>query len=387
MTRRDFPTTLQDVCDLNFALGEEFTRTVLASGVDISSVDIIASHGQTLWHTPDGKRKSTLQMAEPAVLAHRTKKYLVSLSFLPCSLANSFRTVVSDFRVAEIAAGRQGAPLSGFFEAGLLSHPRLTRVSQNIGGIGNATVVLAETSTSRCSETLDSNHFEFDTGPGNVLIDAAMRFLSSGEAHYDRDGEAGARGEDSINHDVVERALDSPYFKRQPPKTTGRELFSEDMARELVLELKSLGCSDDGIIATITRITAESIARAYEEFVIPRVGPLHEIYLCGGGAYNPNISGYLASRFPETRVCRMDEAGFGLNAAAKEAVLFAFLGFLSICGRYITVPWLNENRDPAILGKITPGQNYHDVLRGVVLDQSFSGSLPLGRISMKAKKE
>lgn len=291
---------------------------------------------------------------------------------------------MSDFRVAELAAGRQGAPLTGFFEAGLLIHPHITRVSQNIGGIGNATVVPASSSTA-ASKDLGSTYIAFDTGPGNVMIDAAVRLLSDGQKHYDQDGEAGARGEDFINHEVVETFLASSYFQREPPKTTGRELFSDDMARDLVTKLQTSGCSDDAIIATITRITAESIARAYEQFIIPRIGPLDEIYICGGGAYNPNISKHLQVRFPHATVAKLDELDLGISAAAKEAVLFALLGFLSICGRCIPVAGLAENGEPAILGKITPGQNYHTVMRKVVSDSSFGTDSGLGRITMKVE--
>ncbi|GJN86813.1 hypothetical protein PLIIFM63780_010395 [Purpureocillium lilacinum] len=202
----DAGTTLAEICDLNFALGRQFFRAVRESGVDLDQVDVIASHGQTLWHQPEGDHRSTLQMAEPAVIAHDTQK-----------------TVVSGFRVAELAAGRQGAPLAGFFEAGLLSHPEKTRISQNIGGIGNASVLPA---TNLKTSMPASTYVAFDTGPGNVLIDAAMRIISNGELHYDHDGTLGIEGEGSINSAIVDRYLDSePYFQAPLPKTTGRELL------------------------------------------------------------------------------------------------------------------------------------------------------------------
>lgn len=256
---------------------------------------------------------------------------------------------------------------------------------QNIGGIGNVTVVRAETSNGL--EVPSSNHFEFDTGPGNVLIDAAVRHLSGGQKHYDKDGEAGERGLRFIDHGFVESFLQSPYFKQRPPKTTGRELFSEDLAKSIVHQLKSSGHSDDAVIATITRITAESIARAYEHFVIPQTGPIHEIYLCGGGAYNPNITKYLETRFDGVKVCKLDDVDMGISAVAKEAVLFALLGFLSVCGRRIPVPEISEKRDPAILGKITPGKNYHAVMRMVLSDPSFDDARPLARIGMKVRRQ
>ncbi|KAB5562842.1 Anhydro-N-acetylmuramic acid kinase [Coniochaeta sp. 2T2.1] len=359
LVRQDAATTLEDVCDLNFAIGEEFSRAILTSGVDLGSVDLIASHGQTLWHKPTGQRISTLQMGEPAVISHATKK-----------------TVTSGFRTAELAVGRQGAPLSGFFESAILAHPTVTRVSQNIGGIGNATVV----------PKLDGHspsYFAFDTGPGNVLIDAAVRLLSQGKRHYDRDGEMGARGRSRIDHELLEQFLSNEaYFAASPPKTTGRELFSDDVAAELVRELTSRGADDDAIIATITRITAESIARAYESYVIPVTGKIDEVYLCGGGAFNPNIVDHIVTRLPHTKVGILNKDTMGISAEAKEAALFAVLGFLSVCGRPVAIPHLAESQEPKILGAITPGDNYGQLMAQIDL---YRVGETLGRIHIKAK--
>ncbi|EFW98652.1 glucokinase regulator family [Grosmannia clavigera kw1407] len=363
-------TSMAEVCDLNFALGREFARAVEQSGIDLAAVDLIASHGQTLWHEPAAEHRSTLQMAEPAVIAQQTKK-----------------TVVSGFRVAEVAAGRQGAPLSGFFEACLLSEPGVTRNQARTSGgwpTGNATVLLDATKTT--STDRSCSYFAFDTGPGNVFIDAAMRILTDGRQHYDRDGELGARGEAQIDIADVDAYLASePYFGRQPPKTTGRELFSDDVARVLVERLQARGHSPEAIIATITRITAESVARAYEDFVLPHLAAgavIDEIYICGGGAYNPNILRHLQARFPLSRVARLDQAPTRLEASAKEAVLFALLGFLCVCGRSVPVAADAETTEPAILGVVTPGDNYRDVMAAVVTDPAFGRSSTLGRILM-----
>ncbi|KAJ4202497.1 hypothetical protein NW767_005866 [Fusarium falciforme] len=360
-------TSMAEVCDLNFALGREFSRAVKESGVDMSEVDIIASHGQTLWHQPLGEHRSTLQMAEPAVIARQTG-----------------RTVVSGFRVTELAAGRQGAPLAGFFEAALLSDPKATRISQNIGGIGNATVLPASSATQLGKS--ESTYMAFDTGPGNVFIDAAMRILTNGKQHYDRDGELGAKGEADIDTVVVNDYLaNEPYFQLKPPKTTGRELFSDDIAKALVNKLKDAGKTPEAIIATITRITAESIARAYEQYVLPHLGKdgnIDEIYICGGGAYNPNILKHLQQRFPKSRVLKLDDAPVKIDPSAKEAVLFAVLGFLGVCGRTVPVAADSESTDPAIMGVVTPGDNYRDLMGAVVGDSGFSSRGVLGRILM-----
>ncbi|CAL5875006.1 uncharacterized protein PFLUO_LOCUS9309 [Penicillium psychrofluorescens] len=347
----------------------EFTRSIEESGVDLAQVDLVASHGQTLWHHPVGEKRSTLQMAEPAMISYGTK-----------------RTVISGFRVAELAAGRQGAPLSGFFEAGLLSNPELTRISQNIGGIGNATVLPASNVKTADS---DSKYFAFDTGPGNVFIDAAMRILTNNKEQFDCDGILGARGETEIDNAVVEDYLtNEPYFQLQPPKTTGRELFSDDVARGLVEKMQSSGKSPEAIIATITRITAESIARAYESIVLPRLDEsrrnIDEIYICGGGAYNPNILKHLRARFPQSKVMRLDDddGPTKLNPSAKEAVLFALLGFLCVSGRSVPIAMDAETVESSVMGVVTPGENYRHVMEMVVRDQEFAKAGILGSILM-----
>ncbi|TVY91073.1 Anhydro-N-acetylmuramic acid kinase [Lachnellula willkommii] len=350
-------TTLEDVCDLNFALGEEFASAVHKSGIDLNNVDLIASHGQTLWHIPVGERLSTLQMENLVLIA-------------------GARTVISSFRTAELAVGRQGAPLSGFFEAAILAHPSQTRISQNIGGIGNATIVSS-------GKVPDSGYFAFDTGPGNVLIDATVRYISKGEAHYDKDGEMGARGENEIDNEAVECFLKRDYFQRKPPKTTGREMFNDTLAKEIIDDLRGKGISNDGIVATITRMTSESIVRAYENFVIPVVGHIDEVYICGGGACNPNIMRHLSARLPGTKVGILDSTAIGISAAAKEAVLFAVLGFLGMCGRKVAVANMSETRREVILGCVTPGDNYRSLLQKVAGDKEFMEAGTLGRIFMR----
>ncbi|CAG9947178.1 unnamed protein product [Clonostachys rosea f. rosea IK726] len=366
---KEAATSLAEICDLNFALGREFSRAVLESGIDLAQVDLIASHGQTLWHQPVGEHRSTLQMAEPA---NTDSNWQLGI-----------RTVVSGFRVAELAAGRQGAPLAGFFEACLLSHPELTRISQNIGGIGNASVLPAKRSN---TETSRPAYLSFDTGPGNVFIDAAMRIISNGETHFDKDGALGLQGESEIDEEVVNDYLaGEPYFQVKPPKTTGRELFSDDVARALVEKMRSRHMSSHGIIATITRITAESIARAYEQYVLPHLDEgktIDEIYICGGGAYNPNIMKHLQARFPASRVAKLSEAPTIIEPNAKEAVMFSLLGFLSVSGRTVPLADDSESTKPAVMGVITPGENYRQIIETVAKSEGFLKNGVLGRIQM-----
>lgn len=211
-----------------------------------------------------------------------------------------------------------------------------------------------------------------------------MRLLTNNQQNYDHDGALGQQGESEIDTAFVNEYLtNEPYFAVQPPKTTGRELFSDDVARSLVAQLKSRGKSDAAIVATITRITAESIARAYETFVMPQLKEgkfIDEIYVCGGGAYNPNIMKHLQTRFPQSKVQKFDGVAAKMDPSAKEAVLFAVLGYLAVCGRTVPISATAETQTPAVLGCITPGGNYRDVMRVVVQDGEFATNGVLGRV-------
>ncbi|KAJ9494443.1 hypothetical protein LTR99_010792 [Exophiala xenobiotica] len=333
----------QELCELNFRLGHMFAdaidRFAREHDIDLSrDVDLVASHGQTIWHQPDpgpGETKSTLMMGEPTVLANRTGK-----------------TTVNDFRAAEQQVGRQGAPLACFQDALALVHPTLNRVSQNIGGIGNCAFVPAE------KDGGIDEAYDFDTGPGNVLIDAAVRYSSNGEREYDKDGEMGARGK--VHQPFVDEFLKNPYFDRKPPKTTGRELFGDDTAIKMIERGRSLGLSDDDMVATITRITAASIVLSYQRFGTKQ--PLDEIYFCGGGSFNPNIRAYIQECFPNARLSLLDKCG--ITAASKEATSFAFMGLECLLGRPMIVPSI-EPQEPVICGKITPGRNYGELIMKV----------------------
>ena len=211
----------QELCEINFRLGHMFAdaieRYIKDQSIDLEQdIDLIASHGQTIWHQPEsgpGEIKSTLQMGEPTVLASRLVviKIFQGQCLMDCRTG---KTTVTDFRAAEQQVGRQGAPLACFQDALALVHPTLTRVSQNIGGIGNCAFVPAE------KDGGIDGAYDFDTGPGNVLIDAAVRYFSEGKREYDKDGEMGARGH--VYQPFVDEFLENPYFSRKPPKTTGK---------------------------------------------------------------------------------------------------------------------------------------------------------------------
>jgi 1,6-anhydro-N-acetylmuramate kinase len=293
-----------------------------------------------------------------------------------------------------------GAPLSGFFEAALLRHPTRLRVSQNLGGMGNVTVVPPNLKSAK-------DYIAFDTGPGNVLIDAAVREITNGLHNYDKDGLMGAAGESEVDATFIEDFMKTVgFFSQPPPKTTGRELFSDDVARRMVRELRLKRVSDNGIIANVTRLTGETVAQAYEQFVIPKYGTIDEIYVCGGGARNPNVMNFLKDRFPSSIVADLfhaplmgvpaspeptdanskdsvsthptpvqDERDLRIPADAKEAILFAVLGFLCVCGRPVTIASNETNTETAILGKISPGPNYVSLMQATMDKEPPVGEL------------
>lgn len=252
-----------------------------------------------------------------------------------------------------------GAPLSGFFEAAMMRDTSALRVSQNIGGMGNATVVPPS--------SRGTGYMAFDTGPGNVLIDCAVRVVSGGKEEYDASGARAAAGAAEVDAKYADNWLKLEYLTRAPPKTTGRELFSEAMGVSMVEELRARGLGDNAIVATITYLTAQAIVRALQDFVEPEYGNIDELYICGGGAANPTLMGYLSAGLPNSKITKLDDlSGSGMPAAAKEAVLFALLGFLTLCGRTVPVSSVEKAKQPAILGKITPGANYTTVMRAAL---------------------
>ena len=322
------------ICRLNAAVGEAFAdaliRTAERANIPLASIDLVGSHGQTIHHLPAARKQwgvnvaSTLQIGEPGVIAERTGI-----------------TTVADFRPRDIAAGGQGAPLVPYADVLLYRHATKTRAVQNIGGIANVTYLPPVGRRSRGT----ANVLAFDTGPGNMVIDRLVWSLTGGRQTFDRDGRLGARGR--VHAGLLGELMRHRYFRRRPPKTTGREEFGAAYADRLRERGRKLGLSDADLVATATALTARSIAKAYRSFL---PGAVDEVILCGGGAKNPTLTRMLADLLAPAAVMTTDD--LGLSADAKEAVSFAILARETIRGRANNVPSATGARRAVILGKI-----------------------------------
>lgn len=311
---------VSDVCRMNFYLAELFSEVCLnlikKAGLINKKIDFIASHGQTVWH----EGTSTLQIGDGSVIAQKTG--------IP---------TIFNFRTADIATGGQGAPLVPFADKMIFSSKEISRCIQNIGGMGNVTVV------SPYCET-----FAFDTGAGNVLIDIAMREFFNKE--YDKDGLESSKGR--VSERLLEYLMKEPFLAQNPPKTTGRELFNVNyLKKALDFELPK---NPNDIISTLTAFTAKSIVKAYKDFVLPKTS-IDEIILGGGGAYNKCIISFLNKFFKEEfsqppKILTHND--FGIPNDFKEAIAFAILGYASFYKIPNNIPSATGAKKAVILGQI-----------------------------------
>lgn len=314
------------VCSLNFELGELFAKAVQAVceqyGIETNQLDFIASHGQTIYHIPRDTGSyvaSTLQIGESAVIAQRCG--------CPC---------IANFRVKDMAAGGEGAPLVPFSEYILYSKQDRAIALQNIGGIGNVTVLPAQASI--------DDVFAFDTGPGNMVIDEAMQCLFN--KPYDDNGQMAAKG--NLIVELMDELKQDPYITMEPPKTTGREVYGSEFTHK-ILKKYSMYAPED-VIATLTWFTAYTIAQNYRQFILPN-HKLTQVILGGGGAHNATLKQMLSDELPGIDVLCQEDLGY--SSDAKEAIAFVILGNETLHHQFSNVPKATGASQKVILGNIT----------------------------------
>lgn len=312
----------EHICKLNFKLGEIFAKAVLSllaeSGVKPRDIDAIASHGQTIYHIPPsgGKTGSTLQIGEVAVITERTGIL-----------------TISDFRARDISAGGHGAPLVPMADYLLFKKKGYIRAILNIGGIANVTIV-----TGNINDTI-----AFDIGPGNSLIDEAVRLYSGGRRSSDKDGRIARSGRPDKK--LLQELLSHPYFRKRPPKSTGRETFGEEMVKNIFRRYRNFIPQD--ILSTLTHLTALSIFNA----IIP-FRP-DEVVITGGGVKNRFLMSLIKAIFDKEGIQVNDVSKYAIPSEAKEALSFAILGYLTLRLKHGNLPSATGAKGRVILGKIT----------------------------------
>jgi anhydro-N-acetylmuramic acid kinase len=329
---------IDQICNLDFLLGELFASSVnhfvAELGIRADDVDLVGTAGQTIWHDPHPIReevtaewmdhpietRSTFAIGQSAVIAERTGIL-----------------TVGDLRVRDVAAGGQGAPLIAYADWVLLRDGKKGRCIQNIGGIGNVTYLPPDAGL--------EDVIAFDTGPGNMVIDALTDVATGGAQKFDRDGRIAARGK--VNQTILENWLRDPYFRKEPPKTTGREQFGVQFARRAMMESPSTPIED--LIATATALTARSIHDAYEQFLRIR-GPIDEIIIGGGGAENTTMMKMLGKMVGKVPLLRHED--LGIDSSAKEAIAIAIISNDAVAGLDTNVSGATGGR-PTVLGKIS----------------------------------
>ena len=327
--------TVDKVGAMNFLLGRIYAQAALevirAAGLTPGEVDLIGSHGQTIWHAPVEEPywgrpvRYTVQIGEGAVIAQETGI-----------------TTVSDFRVADMAAGGQGAPLVPFSEYLLYRREEECILLQNIGGIGNMTVMPA---AARPEEV-----YAFDTGPGNMIIDAVISHLTGGKESYDAGGAMAARGK--VNGELLARLQKEPYYALPLPKTTGRELFGTQYTAGILAWAGEHKVSGEDLLATVTDLTAWSIEDAYRRYVLPKHRAV-ELVVGGGGGYNKTLLAFLSARFAPLGILVRTQEDLGWNSDAKEAVAFALMADCCVRERPNTLPSVTGAKRPVVMGKIS----------------------------------
>lgn len=325
-------SSVDEICQMNFLIGEVFADAVLsvvsAAGLEMEEIDLIGSHGQTVYHLPPQAEAayipSTLQLGEPAVIAYRTG--------VP---------TIANFRVADLAAGGQGAPLVPYVDFLLFRQTDRTIALQNIGGISNVTLIPAGASS---SEVIAS-----DTGPGNMIIDSIMEILTSGAEKYDKAGQYASQG--SVFEPLLGEWLGHPFISAHPPKTTGREAFGRQFVDQALEGAQGQNLGNADLIATLTAFTARTIFDYYRRFLFPHHS-VDEIYISGGGSHNLTLMQYLKTLFQPIPLLPIDSIGF--SSDAKEAIAFAVLANEAVHGHPTNLPQVTGASQPMVLGTFSP---------------------------------
>lgn len=329
------PGTVQEVAYLHYALAEEYANAVLSllkkTGLSPKAVGLVGSHGQTVCNLNPGEDafspRARLQLGDISVIAVRTGI-----------------TCVGDFRPADIAAGGDGGPLTPYFDFYAFRSLEKHRVVLNIGGIANVTYIPAGAGLEAVRG--------FDTGPGNMLIDALVQRVTRGQQAYDRDGTLAARGK--VHEGLLKELLEHPFVRREPPKSAGREEFGRHFAEDLLRRAEVLGLSYLDLIATATAFTAEAIIANCRRFL----GPIDEVIVGGGGAYNRTLMAFLKEGFREVPIRTTEE--YGVPIKAREAMAIALLAYQAFHRRPNNVPGVTGARHPVVMGKIAWGKSCPD---------------------------
>jgi anhydro-N-acetylmuramic acid kinase len=327
-------SSAQEISELNFILGGLFADATIEAcrrfRVPLSNVALIGSHGQTIFHQGSPSRvrgarhpASTLQIGEPALIAARTGI-----------------TTVADFRPADIAVGGQGAPLVPFVDYLLYRDAKIGRVALNIGGIANVTVIPAGAKP--------ENVFAFDTGPGNMIIDALMQHFSAGKSRFDFNAEFAITG--AVWPELLDKLLTDHYFRLRPPKSAGREQFGEAYTKMLIDWAQKHRARPADLVRTATAFTSLTIIDAWHRFIAPRT-KIKQLIVAGGGAHNPLIMAQLSAALEGVQITT--SAALGVPEDGKEAFAFAILAYETFHGRPANLSSATGANRRAILGKVS----------------------------------
>ncbi len=327
---------IDSVCIGNFLVGDVFSRAFMEAiesiGISLRDIDAIASHGQTIYHIPEyvelhGHRyRCTLQLGSPQIIAEKTGV-----------------ATVGDFRIRDVAAGGHGAPIIAYVDYAILSDDTKNRVIQNIGGIANVTVVPK-------SPRLE-DIYAFDTGPGNMVINEAVKILTNGSMDYDPNGEIASRG--SVDTELLRELMEHPYISRHPPKTTGREMFGSGFTRRVVEKALRKSLAPEDIVATLTMFVVKSIIVNYELFILPKLS-VDEAVIGGGGARNRTLMHWLGEELRSRGIRLVLHEDLGIDSKFKEALGMAILGHESLSLLPNNVPGATGARRNVVLGVIAP---------------------------------